>query len=167
MLYRYPMALVGKRLISSITMLFLAVQSQGQQTIEVIQGQLTAITIPIKSWKSDSTDPLLKIKTRDEKGLIHAQDLAPLVFTQYGQKTREEDMLWQRDTRGFQKPQPSNLRSAPMNPIPLEKNGETMAVPSSASMTNQGIPFTYQPTWTNCPAAVTMAAVIALPGMTS
>jgi len=117
------MALVGKRLISSITMLFLAVQSQGQQTIEVIQGQLTAITIPIKSWKSDSTDPLLKIKTRDEKGLIHAQDLAPLVFTQYGQKTREEDMLWQRDTRGFQKPQPSNLRSAPMNLIPLEKNG--------------------------------------------
>jgi len=123
MLYKYPMALVGKRLISSITILFLAVQSQGQQAIEVIQGQRTAITIPIKTWKADSTDPLLKIKTRDEKGLIHAQDLEPLVFTQYGPKTREEDMLWQKDTRGFQKPQPSNLRNAHMNLIPLERNG--------------------------------------------
>ena len=123
MLYRYPMALVGKRLISAITILFLAVQSQGQQSIEVIQGRLTAITIPIKSWKADSTDPVLKINTRDEKGLIHAQDLEPLVFTQYGSKTREEDMLWQKDTRLFQKPPLSNLRNAPMNLIPLERNG--------------------------------------------
>ena len=104
-------------------MLFLAIQSQGQQIIEVIQGQRTAITIPIKSWKADSADPLLKIKTRDEKGLIHAQDLEPLVFTQYGSKTREEDMLWQKDSRGFQKPHPSNLRNAPMNLIPIERNG--------------------------------------------
>ena len=123
MLYRYTIALVGKRLISAITILFLAIQSQGQQSIEVIQGQRTAITIPIKSWKADSADPVLKIKTRDQKGLIHAQDLEPLVFTQYGSKTREEDMLWQKDTRGFQKPPPSNLRNAPMNLIPIERNG--------------------------------------------
>jgi len=117
------MPLVGKRLISAITILFLAIQSQGQQSIEVIQGQRTVITIPIKSWKADSADPLLKIKTRDEKGLIHAQDLEPLVFTQYGSKTREEDMLWQKDSRGFQKPPPSNLRNVPMNLIPIERNG--------------------------------------------
>jgi hypothetical protein len=123
MLYRYTIALVGKRLISAVTILFLAIQSQGQQSIEIIQGQRTAITIPIKSWKADSADPVLKIKTRDEKGLIHAQDLEPLLFTQYGSKTREEDMLWQKDTRGFQKPHPSNLRNAPMNLIPLERNG--------------------------------------------
>jgi hypothetical protein len=67
MLYRYTIALVGKRLISAITILFLAIQSQGQQSIEVIQGQRTAITIPIKSWKADSADPVLKINTRDEK----------------------------------------------------------------------------------------------------
>lgn len=118
------MALVGKRPISAIIiLLFLAIQSQGQQTIEVIQGQLTATTRPIKSWKADITDPVLKINTRDEKGLIHAQDLEPLVFTQYGLKTREEDLLWQKDARGFQKTQLSNLRNAPMNLIPLERNG--------------------------------------------
>lgn len=118
------MALVRKSPISAIIiLLFLAVQSQGQQAIEVIQGQLTAITIPIKTWKADTTDPVLKIKTRDEKGLIHAQDLEPLVFTQYGSKTREEDLLWQKDNKGFQKPQLSNLRNAPMNLIPLERNG--------------------------------------------
>ena len=117
------MALVGKRPISVIIILFLAIQSQGQQSIEVIQGQRTAITIPIKSWKADSADPVLKIKTRDEKGLIHAQDLEPLVFTQYGSKTRQEDMLWQKDGRGLQKPQLSNMRNAPMNLIPLERNG--------------------------------------------
>ena len=118
------MALVGKRPISAIIIvLFLAIQSQGQQTIEVIQGQLTATTRPIKSWKADITDPVLKINTRDEKGLIHAQDLEPLVFTQYGLKTREEDLLWQKDARGFQKTQLSNLRNAPMNLIPVERNG--------------------------------------------
>jgi hypothetical protein len=118
------MALVGKRPISAIIiLLFLAIQSQGQQTIEVIQGQLTATTRPIKSWKADITDPVLKINSRDEKGLIHAQDLEPLVFTQYGLKTREEDLLWQKDARGFQKTQLSNLRNAPMNLIPLERNG--------------------------------------------
>ena len=117
------MALVGKRPISAIIILFLAIQSQGQQAIEVIQGQRTAITIPIKTWRADSADPVLKIKTRDEKGLIHAQDLEPLVFTQYGSKTREEDMLWQKDARGFLKPPMSNIRNAPMNLIPLERNG--------------------------------------------
>ena len=104
-------------------MLFLAVQSQGQQSIEVIQGQLTATTRPLKSWKADITDRVLKIRTRDEKGLIHAQDLEPLVFTQYGSKTREEDMLWQKDAKGFQQPQLSNMRNAPMKPVPLERNG--------------------------------------------
>lgn len=118
------MALVGKRPISAIIIiLFLTIQSQGQQAIEVIQGERTAITIPIKTWKADITDPVLKINTRDEKGLIHAQDVEPLVFTQYGPKTRQEDMLWQKDTKGFQKPQPSNLRNAPMPRIPLERNG--------------------------------------------
>jgi len=101
----------------------LAIQSQGQQTFEVIQGQLTATTRPIKSWKADSANPLQHIKTRDEKGLIHAQDLEPLVFTQYGSKTREEDLLWQKDARGFQKPQLSSMRNAPMKLIPIEKNG--------------------------------------------
>lgn len=122
-MYRYPLALVGKRLISAIIILLLTLQSKGQKAIEVIQGQLTAITVPIKAWKADNTDPLLKIKTRDEKGLIHAQDLEPLVFTQYGSKTREEDMLWQKDTRLIQKPQLSNFRNATMNLIPLERNG--------------------------------------------
>ena len=117
------MPLVGKRTISAIFILFLAIESQGQQSIEVIQGQLTAITIPIKSWKADNADPVLKIKTRDEKGLIHAQDLQPLVFTQYESKTREEDMIWQKDARVFQQPQLSNMRNAPMKLVPLERNG--------------------------------------------
>jgi len=117
------MSLVGKRFISSIAFLFLALSSQGQHSVSVIQGQLTATTPAIRSWKPDSADPTLKIRTRDEKGLIHAQDLEPLVFKKYGIKKREEDLLWQKDGKGFPMLPIQQLRNAPLVNNPIEKNG--------------------------------------------
>ncbi|MEY3432203.1 MAG: hypothetical protein RL131_139, partial [Bacteroidota bacterium] len=68
--------------------------SWGQLKVEVISGQRTAITGAIANWIPDSTDPILQIKTRDDKGLIHAQDLKPLIFKRYQEKKKTEDPLW-------------------------------------------------------------------------
>jgi len=54
-----------------------------QNKIAVIEGVKTTETGDIKNWRPDPNDPVLKIRTRDERGLIHAQDLEKLVFKRY------------------------------------------------------------------------------------
>jgi hypothetical protein len=71
-----------------------------QHEVSVIHGNKTTETGVIKHWRPDPNDPILKIKTRDEKGLIHAQDLEKLVFKRYvtGKKInrdQEENFIYQ------------------------------------------------------------------------
>jgi hypothetical protein len=47
----------------------------GQSIVTVMEGVKTCQTTALRNWTPDPNDPVLKIKTRDEKGLIHAQDL--------------------------------------------------------------------------------------------
>jgi len=71
-----------------ISYLFLIVfllskEARSQQVISTLQGVKTAETGIIKNWNPDPHDTVLKIRTRDERGLIHAQDLEKLVFKRY------------------------------------------------------------------------------------
>src|SRR5512139_3586463 len=63
---------------------------------EVVKGQRTAVTTPLRDWKPDMNDPRLRIKMRDEHGLIFARDMEPLNFTQYGSRYNGPDPLWQK-----------------------------------------------------------------------
>jgi hypothetical protein len=66
-----------------LILFLLSKQVRSQQTITILQGIKTAETGEIKKWKPNLNDPVLKIKTRDERGLIHAQDLEKLIFKRY------------------------------------------------------------------------------------
>jgi len=66
--------------------LLFAGEASSQQIITVMVGVKTAQTSEIRNWRPNPNDPVLKIRTRDEKGLIHAQDLEPLVFKKYIQQ---------------------------------------------------------------------------------
>jgi hypothetical protein len=77
---------------------FSILESQAQvfQTPVVIKGNRTAITGPLHNWTPDFSDPSLRIKTRDERGLIFARDLDPLRFTNYGSNYGGPDPVWQK-----------------------------------------------------------------------
>jgi len=69
-----------------ICCLLMADKVNGQSIITVMEGVKTCQTTALRNWTPDPNDPVLKIKTRDEKGLIHAQDLERLVLKKYGQQ---------------------------------------------------------------------------------
>ena len=74
-----------------------ALRAQVVQHPSVVKGHRTAVTGSLKKWKPDNTNPLLRIKMRDEKGLIFARDLDPLTFTHYGSRFSGPDPLWQKN----------------------------------------------------------------------
>ncbi len=86
--------------------------SFGQLKVEVINGQRTAVTGSLKNWTPDVNDPILKIKTRDEKGLIHAQDLKPLIFKRYQEKKKTEDALWYKSRNKNTLPEISSAKNS-------------------------------------------------------
>ena len=69
-----------------ICCLLMADKVNGQSIVTVMEGVKTCQTTALRNWTPDPNDPVLKIKTRDEKGLIHAQDLERLVLKKYGQQ---------------------------------------------------------------------------------
>jgi len=84
----------------SCLVIFISIKAQVAQKPVIIKGHRTAVTGSLKKWKPDNTNPLLRIKTRDEKGLIFARDLDPLTFTNYGSRYNGPDPLWQQgDTK--------------------------------------------------------------------
>ncbi|MEN9951210.1 MAG: hypothetical protein RLY85_1962 [Bacteroidota bacterium] len=95
------------------------------------EGQLAAVTGPIRNWKPDSKDPLLLIRTRDEKGLLQKQDLPPVLINRYRKKPVQSDTLWQRNMR------------RPTLPIPMEQTADEIRMPD-ASLTEQGRTSAYQ-----------------------
>ncbi len=83
-------------LVAAFTLLNFLINAQQLRNPDVITGKLTAVTPRLDSWTPDFNDPRLKIKTRDEKGLIFARDLQPLVWTDYGSKHKGPDPVWQK-----------------------------------------------------------------------
>ena len=66
--------------------ILMAGKVRAQQKITVMEGIKTCQTSELRNWTPDPNDPVLKIKTRDEKGLIYAQDLERLVLKKYSQQ---------------------------------------------------------------------------------
>ncbi|MEY3945488.1 MAG: hypothetical protein RJB03_194 [Bacteroidota bacterium] len=66
--------------------LLMADKVNGQSIVTVMEGVKTCQTTALRNWTPDPNDPVLKIRTRDEKGLIHAQDLERLVLKKYSQQ---------------------------------------------------------------------------------
>jgi len=93
----------------------LSAHSQDIKKVTTIKGIRTAVTPKLSRWKPDPTDPLLLIKTRDEKGLLFARDLQPLKFLDYGSRHSGIDPVLQK---GFDKPV-KNARDLPANASPV------------------------------------------------
>ncbi|MGL6266278.1 MAG: hypothetical protein ACRC2O_00070, partial [Chitinophagaceae bacterium] len=77
--------------------LYNSLSAQVAKKPTIVTGHRTAVTGSLKNWKPDHTNPLLRIKMRDEKGLIFARDLDPLTFTNYGSRFGGPDPLWQKN----------------------------------------------------------------------
>jgi hypothetical protein len=74
-----------------------SLSAQVAKNPSIVNGHRTAVTGSLKNWKPDNSNPLLRIKMRDEKGLIFARDLDPLTFTNYGSRFGGPDPLWQKN----------------------------------------------------------------------
>ena len=74
-----------------ICSMLMAEKVSGQQKITVMEGVKTCQTIELRNWIPDPNDPVLKIRTRDEKGLIYAQDLERLVLKKYIQQRSNDN----------------------------------------------------------------------------
>lgn len=66
------------------------------QSIEQIGGKLSATTGNIVAWRPDKNDPVLRINTRDERGLLQKRNLKPLTLTRYTPKKTAVDSVWQQ-----------------------------------------------------------------------
>lgn len=66
------------------------------QSIFATEGKRIAVTGEIRNWHPNMQDPLLKIKTRDERGLIQKRNLQPLTLKRHTAKTIHEDPVWQQ-----------------------------------------------------------------------
>ncbi len=91
-----------RRLLAAVPfmLILLTTRAQDVKKVTTIRGIRTAITPKLSRWKPDFTDPVLKIKTRDEKGLIFARDLQPLSFTDFGSKHQGADPVLQKSSSG-------------------------------------------------------------------
>lgn len=83
-------------------------------------------------------DPRLRIRTRDERGLIFARDMEPLQFTQYGSRHNGPDPLWQK-SRSLDAPIPSSSGQS-QQAIKLETSSPTNDQ-SQLGVNIEGIPF--------------------------
>lgn len=118
--------------------LLTTVQAQVGQHPSVVKGIRSAKTGNLRNWKPDYTDPVLRIKTRDEKGLIFARDMEPLTFTNYGSRFSGPDPLWQKN---YDK---KNARANSSGPDQSLKFQAGQSMQRDASVINQnfeGIPF--------------------------
>ena len=91
-----------RRLLAAFPLMFimLTIHAQEIKKVTTIRGIRTAITPKLSKWKPDFTDPVLTIKTRDEKGLIFARDLQPLSFTDFGSRYSGPDPVLQKGRTG-------------------------------------------------------------------
>ncbi len=106
---------------------------------QVIKGQRTAITGSLRQWKPDRNDPRLRIKMRDEKGLIFARDLEPLTFTHYGSRYSGPDPLWQRGQGRIDIPANSAITAT--QPMVMEQVSAFSHDQSEIDLNVEGIPI--------------------------
>jgi len=89
------------KLLFALLITLLSVTSRAQDKIKVLElkGTRTAITPRLSKWKPNFSDPVLKIKTRDEKGLIFSRNVQPFKMTNYHNGSTGEDPAWQQQIR--------------------------------------------------------------------
>jgi hypothetical protein len=103
----------------------LSTQAQVNKKVTTIKGIRTAITPRLSKWKPDFTDPVLNIKTRDEKGLIFARDLQPLSFTDFGSSHKGPDPVLQKGNSNGLKQDNPLLVASPLN-ADFQREGGTI-----------------------------------------
>jgi Secretion system C-terminal sorting domain len=106
------------------TLVLSATNSQDLRSPKIITGLRTCVTPDLHNWKPDFNDPILKIKTRDEKGLIFARNKKPLQWTNYGSKHSGNDPVWQKKSNVSAAAQNNTLSISENSSI--ERNGSTL-----------------------------------------
>jgi hypothetical protein len=74
-----------------ITLLCITATAQEKNKVIALRGSRTAITPKLSKWKPDFSDPVLKIRTRDEKGLIFARNIQPAKLTDHKNGSTGQD----------------------------------------------------------------------------
>ncbi len=106
------------------TLVFSITYSQEYRIPDIITGQRTCVTPKLLNWKPDFNSPILKIRTRDEKGLIFARDNQALQWTNYGSKHDGADPAWQK---GYNSSAPSRQNDLSVTEnTSLELDGATV-----------------------------------------
>ena len=110
------------KLLFALLITLLSVTSRAQDKIKVLElkGTRTAITPRLSKWKPNFSDPVLKIKTRDEKGLIFSRNVQPFKMTNYHNGSTGEDPAWQQQIRITENT--SNASAAPSYYVSSETN---------------------------------------------
>lgn len=102
-------------------------------------GKLEGVTGSLKTWRPDSTDPKLLIKTRDQKGIIRKQDLPTVPITRYRKKPVLDDTSWQKKIR---KPQKTDQNFELKSPNESVKSQPVSTKNASQQTVISGIGFT-------------------------
>lgn len=90
----------------------LTAHSQGK--VMELKGKRMTTTPKLSQWKPDRKDPLLKILTRDQQGLIFARNIQPLQLTNFHNGSTGADPVWQQRERITEKSVTANT------PLPLQ-----------------------------------------------
>jgi hypothetical protein len=112
--------------------------AQTQERIHVTIGRLTAVTPPLRNWQPDPHEMSGKVPMRDQRGLLFARDLQPLILSNYGSRQHGEDPLLQK---GFGKIKSPGLTNQAYGrqvspPLAIERDG------GSVGSDINGIPYT-------------------------
>jgi Secretion system C-terminal sorting domain len=113
-----------------ITLLCITAAAQEKKKVIELRGTRTAITPKLSKWRPNFSDPVLKIKTRDEKGLVFARNIQPAKLTDHKNGSTGQDPVWQQRFRITENPELYTSSST----------GASYYV--SSEMDFEGIPFT-------------------------
>ncbi len=91
-----------------ITLFCISAHAQERKKVIELKGFRTTITPRLSSWKPNFSDPVLKIRTRDEKGLIFSRNIQPAKMTNHNNGSTGADPVWQQRFRVNEK---SNLNA--------------------------------------------------------
>ncbi|HLO82449.1 MAG TPA: choice-of-anchor J domain-containing protein [Chitinophagaceae bacterium] len=87
-----------------ITLICITAHAQERKKTIELKGFRTAITPRLSKWKPNVDDPVLRIKTRDEKGLIFSRNIQPAKMTNYNNGSKGQDPAWQQRYRITENP---------------------------------------------------------------
>ncbi len=73
--------------------------TRSQEKVVELKGKRITTTPRLSQWKPNRTDPLLKIKTRDEQGLIFGRTVQSLKLTNFHNGSKGYDPMWQQRLR--------------------------------------------------------------------